>query len=1047
MGGYRLGLDIGANSIGWAVLDLDSSGRPNGLRDLGVRIYPDGRDPQSGTSLAVERRTARGQRRRRDRYLRRRADLMDALVRHGLMPAETGERKALESLDPYELRARGLDEALPLAHLGRAIFHLGQRRGFKSNRQAEGGDDEDPGAIKAARDALNERLEQTGARTLGEYLWWQHERRAPVRARPYREGKKTAYPFYPGREMIEDEFERLWAAQASHHRDTLTEAARAEIRGILFRQRPLKPVDPGVCTLNPSEARAPWALPTAQRFRILQDLANLRVVRADQSSRPLTAAEHAKALERLRTSRDVKFEQLAKLLKLADGERFNMDTAARKNLKSDETANVLAHKSRFAKAWHRLDLARQDEVVEKLLAAEEDSDVIAWLREAHGLDAEAAQAVADAKLPKNHCHLGRTALSRIVPIMAECRQDSDKADPETGEVLTQPITYDKAVIEAGLKHHADFRPDILPYLPYYGEVMPRHVLGGGDPAASNAGRYGRIPNPTVHIGLNQVRRVVNAIIRTHGPPAEIVVELARELKQSRERAREWEAWQARNRAANDRRRQDLASLGMADNGENRLKLRLWEELNPDNQHDRRCPYTDEQISIGRLLSDEVEIDHILPFKRTLDNSAANKVVCLRRANREKRNQSPAEAFKETPQWPAILERAQKLPPNKRWRFAEDAMGQFKAGFLDRHLTDTAYLSRVVKAYLGHVCDPDRVRVTPGRLTAMLRGFWGLNGLLSDHNQKTRTDQRHHAVDAFVVALTDQGMLQKVASAADEERERLIQDMPAPWDGFRDDLRARLGQIIVSYKPEHGTQGKLHEATALGPVRDPAQADGHNVVYRKAFADLKETEIARIRDPHLREDVAYHVRQCKADGLSVAEALASFNAEREAAGRYPVRRVRLLDTKGDSNIIGIRDYNGTTYKYYASGDNHHIDIFETQDGEWRGEVQSVFKVNQQNNQPAWPRYEPQARLVMRLHKQDLIRLDKDDGSRIFRVVQIRPDRLILVEHHEGGNLEKRYRDKTDPFKYEWPMIKHLPRMNARRVVVDELGRPFVPPRPA
>jgi CRISPR/Cas system Type II protein with McrA/HNH and RuvC-like nuclease domain len=69
---YRLGLDIGANSIGWVCLLLDDLDHPCGLLDLGVRVYPDGRNPKDGSSLAVARRVPRGMRRRRDRYLARR---------------------------------------------------------------------------------------------------------------------------------------------------------------------------------------------------------------------------------------------------------------------------------------------------------------------------------------------------------------------------------------------------------------------------------------------------------------------------------------------------------------------------------------------------------------------------------------------------------------------------------------------------------------------------------------------------------------------------------------------------------------------------------------------------------------------------------------------------------------------------------------------------------------------------------------------------------------------------------------------------------------
>ena len=165
---WRLGLDVGTNSIGWAAVEL-MEGRPCGLIDAGVRIFSDGRNPKDGASLAVQRREPRSARRNRDRYLKRRSEFMDRLVEHGLMPREDSERKALENLDPWILRARGLDEKLSLHELGRALFHLQQRRGFKSNRKTDRGDS-DKGAIAEATQRTLERLEEQGARTLGQLL-------------------------------------------------------------------------------------------------------------------------------------------------------------------------------------------------------------------------------------------------------------------------------------------------------------------------------------------------------------------------------------------------------------------------------------------------------------------------------------------------------------------------------------------------------------------------------------------------------------------------------------------------------------------------------------------------------------------------------------------------------------------------------------------------------------------------------------------------------------------------------------------------------------
>jgi CRISPR-associated endonuclease Csn1 len=114
---------------------------------------------------------------------------MSKLVQYGLMPADIDERKKLELLDPYELRAKALDEKLPLHHLGRALFHLNQRRGFESNRKADT-EEKEKGAIKQAARHLQTMMEEANSRTLGELFWKRHQKRESVRARHTATGPK-----------------------------------------------------------------------------------------------------------------------------------------------------------------------------------------------------------------------------------------------------------------------------------------------------------------------------------------------------------------------------------------------------------------------------------------------------------------------------------------------------------------------------------------------------------------------------------------------------------------------------------------------------------------------------------------------------------------------------------------------------------------------------------------------------------------------------------------------------------------------------------------
>ena len=193
MTNYRLALDVGTNSLGWAILDLSDQSEVVNVRKIGVRIFNDSRDPKSKASLAVERRLARQARRRRDRYLRRRDRLMRKLIEYGLFPEQVGARKQLENLNPYELRHQGLSEELTLGALARAIFHLNQRRGFKSNRVSDPSRDEDEGLIKGAISKTREAMLEGGFATVGSYLNALRIQGKPTRAR--RGGKRTNTSF------------------------------------------------------------------------------------------------------------------------------------------------------------------------------------------------------------------------------------------------------------------------------------------------------------------------------------------------------------------------------------------------------------------------------------------------------------------------------------------------------------------------------------------------------------------------------------------------------------------------------------------------------------------------------------------------------------------------------------------------------------------------------------------------------------------------------------------------------------------------------------
>ena len=1047
---YRLGLDLGSNSIGWFMIWLNEADEPYSLGPGGVRVFPDGRDPQSKGSNAEARRTARGMRRRRDRYLKRRDRLMECLVHYGLMPEDELDRKALAALDPYKLRAKGLDRALPLHRVGRAFFHLNQRRGFRSNRRTDGGEN-DAGVIKEAVSLLKEEIESTGAQTLGEFLWRRHRDRVGVRARNTGTATKASYDFYPSRDLLEQEFDKLWEAQARYHPRQMTEEARRDIRDAIFHQRPLRPQPVGKCSLDPAGDpndeegfRLARAHPLAQRFRILQEVNNLEYGEAGYGTKRLDDARRERLVLEITRRNKLSFDRIRELLDLSEGSRFNLESDKRKELKGDETAAKLSHRNLFGRRWRAMPLDRQAAVAERLLNEQDDETMVGWLVDETGVDAETARRISDTLLPEGHARLGLRAIRRLIPIM------------ERG------LRYDEAATRVYGGHSKKRSGDVVARLPYYGEWMRDAVVGTGNITDRKEQRWGRLPNPTVHIGLGQLRRVLNAIVKEFGPPRETVVEMARDFRLSPARIRELEKEQTHNQERNEKRREDVKKYGSAPNARNVLKMRLWEELDPDPLN-RLCPFTGKRISIRRLLSEEVETEHLIPFSYSWDDSPTNKIVSMRFSNRAKGRRTPHQAFGGSPtidgfsyDWESIAQRAKNLPHNKRWRFEPDAMERFESrgGFLARQLNETGWFSRLAKDYIEGLTGPGKVWAVPGRLTEMIRAKWGLNSLLPDHNftdRKNRADHRHHAIDALVAGLTDRSLLQKMASAYDDERDRIR--VPEPWGDLRRDLKVALDRMIVSHRTDHAVTGKLHEATAHGLVRNPEKKK-FNLVYRKELIKLKMREIDHIRDIRLRAMVKSYVKdrvkgrwewktaKGKEFEKVLSEALANFS--RDHAGdthiKNGLRHVRILKTEKPDYLVEVADVEGHPYKAYSAGKNAYIDIYETPDGEWHGEATTVFQANKSEHSPKWRRIE-ECCFIMRVYKGDLLALDHD-GARMIMVIRhldAAAGRFKLAAHNEAGNLDQRHKEKSDPFRWLMASYSTLKAKGAKRVRVDERGR--------
>ncbi|MBT3359728.1 MAG: type II CRISPR RNA-guided endonuclease Cas9, partial [Rhodospirillales bacterium] len=142
-------------------------------------------------------------------------------------------------------------------------------------------------------------------------------------------------------------------------------------------------------------------------------------------------------------------------------------------------------------------------------------------------------------------------------------------------------------------------------------------------------------------------------------------------------------------------------------------------------------------------------------------------------------------------------------------------------------------------------------------------------------------------------------------------------------------------------------------------------------------------------------------------------------------------------------VAIVGTDGRAYKAYIPGDNHHVDIFESPDRKWRGEGVSVFHANQPKHKTKWQTDFPAARLIMRIHKGDAVKLAVAGRETVMRVYRLEPsnNRIRLAPHDEGGNLDIRHKTPNDKDPFRWLIASYatLKKARARKVSVDVTGR--------
>jgi CRISPR-associated endonuclease Csn1 len=1033
-GQYILGLDIGASSIGWAILGAPK-GKPANLIRLGARVFDAGMeegDFAAGkeNSRNAARRQARQARRLLSRRVRRQRKVFNLLVKAGLLPAgdpaevlpaldaalrakfirpmpkHSPERRQAEQVLPYRLRAMALTEKLEPFELGRAIYHLGQRRGFLSNRKAPPKKDEKLGEVKEHIHKLEKQMKDAGAETLGQYLAGLDSETERIRRR------------WTSRAMYLAEFAKIWAAQTIHHPGILNQELGKRLHRAIFHQRPLKSQAGliGTCEFERGRKRAPWGLTLAQRFRLLQQVVNARIVAPHGADRYLTADERDALLRVLEREGDLSFSKARKLLNLPRGHGFNWESGGEDRFLGNRTNAKLA--GIFGDRWWAFTDAERDQIVEDVLSIHKDDALTRRGQRRWGLDAEAAAKFGQTALEDGYCGLSRQALAKLVPMLQDGVPYSMAVKEIYGERRTEP---------------ADCLPPPAPTYPH-------------------------IRNPMVLRVLAELRKVVNAIVKEHGKPAAIRVELARDMRRSKKQRTE--SWKKMRQNERDRKKAAekiaqetrVQEPGRADVE----KVLLAEECN------WQCPYTGKSISMSSLLgpSPEFDVEHIIPFSRCLEDSFVNKTLCEVKENRDhKRNRTPYEAYGASPdRWHDVLERVKRFKGSaaegKLRRFQQETIEGIDE-FTDRQLTDTRYATRQATQYLallyGGIYEKEGrrfIQAGKGGTTAYLRNEWQLNTILGDGGAKSRDDHRHHAVDAVAIALTDAGtvkMLSDAAARAAREGRRRFGRIEDPWPGFLDDVRQAVEGMVVSHRISRKVNGPLHEETNYGPSRE-RDAQGKPVFFsvRKPLDGLTASDLENIADERVREIVKAKVDALGGDPKK-AFALAENHPwiETKRGRRIPIHAVRIRKSEA---MIGVGQ--GPRQRYVASGSNHHVEIFEVKDKNgrtrWKGRVVSRYEAmgRQATRRPVVDRTPPEGgRFIFSLTSGEIVQLAGDQGRQEqYRVRTVSLSKSGSIEIAAARLTDARLKDNIIK-SGDWLRIRSmetLAQMCCRKVIVTPLG---------
>lgn len=1038
MSKHVLGLDLGVGSIGWCLIALDAQGDPVEILGMGSRVVPlnnatDAADFSIGKAFTAnqERTARRTMRRGFARYQLRRYRLRRELAKVGMLP--DAALIQLPLLELWELRERAATagERLTLPELGRVLCHINQKRGYrhvKSDAAAIVGDEgekkKDSNSAYLAGIRANDEKLQDEHKTVGQYFaeqLRQNQSESPTGGISYRIKDQIF-----SRQRYIDEYDQIMAAQRVHYPDILTDEFIRMLRDeVIFMQRPLKSCkhlvslcefekqekvmrvqqDDGKGGRQLVERRvkfgpkvAPKSSPLFQLCRIYEAVNNIRLTRPDGSPRDITPEERAKIVAHLQSSASLSFAALKKLLKekalIAD------QLTTKSGLKGNSTRVALATALQpYPQYHHLLDIELETRMMTIQLTDEETGEVT---------EREVA-VVTDSYVRQPLYRLWHILYSieeRDAMRRALITQLGMKEEDLDGGLLDQLYRLDFVKPGYGNKS-AKFICKLLPQLQQglgYSEACAavgyRHSNSPTSEEITERTLLEKIPllqrnelrQPLVEKILNQMINLVNALKAEYGVD-EVRVELARELKMSREERERMAEGNRRREKENKAIAEKIQECGLFPTKSRIRKYMLWEEAG------EKCLYCGQILTLSQCLNgDDMEVEHIIPKSVLYDDSYGNKTCACRRCNKEKGNRTALEYIRAKGWEDEYMERINGLLDKKAISYSKHQRLRWlkediPSDFLERQLRLTQYISRQAMAILQQGIR--RVSASEGGVTARLRSLWGYDDILHTLNLdrydsmgetervsregetteklrikdwSKRKDHRHHAIDALVVASTRQGYIQRLNRVSSEsEREAMSGEIEMRkatktdklsllerWLTQRPHLSVRavsdkVAEILISYRPGKRVvtrgrniylrHGKKCVQSGLLVPRGPLSKETvygqitvngePQIVCKYDLHGLKAKDVDYVVDLALRKRLKELLAQ---HGGKEKEAFAGDVYMDEAGTQGPIRSVRCFTGLDRDKMKAVKyDEQGDAVGFVSPRNNHHLAIYRTPKG--------------------------------------------------------------------------------------------------------------------